>query len=209
MEQVELGQSGIRVSRVGLGCNNFGGRIDFDATQAVVDAALEAGITFFDTAEVYGGGNSERFLGELLEVCHWLTRLKTAPERDKPPKAKSPTAADVRAFLRDRGRQLRNEPLDAHNRLDVADLGTRYRLRTHYEDVVVHDQINGNTTPVEAPSLRPGETFADADLFGCPVRITGGKKGLVGGRVDVLTRAGRHEERVQVSDVINRMTEGA
>lgn len=67
MEQVELGQSGIRVSRVGLGCNNFGGRIDFDATRAVVEAALEAGITFFDTAEVYGGGNSERFLGELLE----------------------------------------------------------------------------------------------------------------------------------------------
>ena len=67
MEQVELGQSGIRVSRVGLGCNNFGGRTDFDATRAVVEAALEAGITFFDTAEVYGGGNSERFLGELLE----------------------------------------------------------------------------------------------------------------------------------------------
>ena len=68
METVELGTSGIRVSRVGLGCNNFAGRIDFEATRAVVEAALEAGITFFDTAEVYGGdGGSERFLGELLE----------------------------------------------------------------------------------------------------------------------------------------------
>ena len=68
MELVELGQSGLRVSRVGLGCNNFGGRIDFDATRAVVDAALEAGVTFFDTAEVYGnGGDSERFLGEILD----------------------------------------------------------------------------------------------------------------------------------------------
>jgi aryl-alcohol dehydrogenase-like predicted oxidoreductase len=68
MELVELGGSGLRVSRVGLGCNNFGGRIGFEETQAVVDAALDAGITFFDTAEVYGsGGGSERFLGELLE----------------------------------------------------------------------------------------------------------------------------------------------
>jgi aryl-alcohol dehydrogenase-like predicted oxidoreductase len=68
MEQVELGTSGIRVSRVGLGANNFAGRIDFAATRAVVETALEAGITFFDTAEVYGGGGgSERFLGELLE----------------------------------------------------------------------------------------------------------------------------------------------
>ena len=68
VESIELGGSGLRVSRVGLGCNNFGGRIDFDATRAVVEAALEAGITFFDTAAVYGGGGgSERFLGEILE----------------------------------------------------------------------------------------------------------------------------------------------
>ena len=68
MEHVDLGGSGLRVSRVGLGCNNFGGRIGFEETRAVVEAALDAGITFFDTAEVYGnGGGSERFLGELLE----------------------------------------------------------------------------------------------------------------------------------------------
>ena len=62
---------------------------------------------------------------------------------------------------------------------------------------------------VDDRDRRPGEKFADADLIGCPVRITVGKKVLEDGRVDVLTRAGRHEERVQVSDVINRMTEGA
>jgi aryl-alcohol dehydrogenase-like predicted oxidoreductase len=68
MELVDLGKSGLRVSRVGLGCNNFGGRIGFEETRAVVEAALEAGITFFDTAEVYGnGGESERMLGELLQ----------------------------------------------------------------------------------------------------------------------------------------------
>ena len=64
---MDLGDSGLRVSRVGLGCNNFGGRIDLPATRLVVDAALDAGITFFDTAELYGSsGGSERFLGEIL-----------------------------------------------------------------------------------------------------------------------------------------------
>ena len=68
MELVSLGESGLCVSRVGLGCNNFAGRIDFAATRSVVDAALEVGITFFDTAEVYGSnGGSERFLGEILD----------------------------------------------------------------------------------------------------------------------------------------------
>jgi aryl-alcohol dehydrogenase-like predicted oxidoreductase len=68
MEYVALGESGLQVSRVGVGCNNFGGRIGAEETRAVVEAALDAGITFFDTAEVYGGGGgSERLLGEFLE----------------------------------------------------------------------------------------------------------------------------------------------
>lgn len=68
MELVDLGASGLRVSRVGLGCNNFGGRLDLARTRAVVEAALDAGVTVFDTAAVYGnGGGSERFLGEILD----------------------------------------------------------------------------------------------------------------------------------------------
>ena len=67
MEIVQLGDSGLRASRIGLGCNNFGGRVDLERTRAVVDAALDVGVTFFDTAEIYGnGGDSERFLGEAL-----------------------------------------------------------------------------------------------------------------------------------------------
>ena len=62
-----LGNSGLVVSVTGLGCNNFGGRLDLDGTRAVVDAAIDAGITLFDTAESYGGGGaSERMLGEVL-----------------------------------------------------------------------------------------------------------------------------------------------
>jgi aryl-alcohol dehydrogenase-like predicted oxidoreductase len=56
------------VSVVGLGCNNFGGRIDEEATRAVVDAALDAGVTFFDTADIYGNrGGSEEILGRVLQ----------------------------------------------------------------------------------------------------------------------------------------------
>ena len=62
-----LGDSGLIVSVTGLGCNNFGRRLDLDATRAVVDAALEAGITLLDTADSYGnGGGSEELLGEVL-----------------------------------------------------------------------------------------------------------------------------------------------
>jgi aryl-alcohol dehydrogenase-like predicted oxidoreductase len=57
----------IEVSRVGLGTNNFGRRLDRAATERVIDAALEAGVNFLDTADIYGDGNSERFIGECLE----------------------------------------------------------------------------------------------------------------------------------------------
>lgn len=55
------------VSRVGLGTNNIGRRLDLEQARAVVAAALDAGVTHFDTADIYGGGDSERFLGELLQ----------------------------------------------------------------------------------------------------------------------------------------------
>ena len=66
MEVTQLGSSDLRVSRVGLGCNNFGRRLDAAATRAVIDAALDVGVTFLDTADVYGSGESERFIGEAL-----------------------------------------------------------------------------------------------------------------------------------------------
>jgi aryl-alcohol dehydrogenase-like predicted oxidoreductase len=56
----------LEVSVVGLGCNNFGMRIGRAETKAVVDAALDAGINFFDTADIYGGAKSETYLGEAL-----------------------------------------------------------------------------------------------------------------------------------------------
>ena len=56
----------LEVPVVGLGCNNFGRRIDEDGSRAVIEAALEEGVTFFDTADVYGDGRSEEFIGRAL-----------------------------------------------------------------------------------------------------------------------------------------------
>jgi len=68
MDYRRLGDSGLKVSEIGLGCNNFGMRIDQAATDAVIDAAIEHGVTFFDTADVYGGrGKSEEMMGHSLK----------------------------------------------------------------------------------------------------------------------------------------------
>src|SRR3954463_11198431 len=64
METRRIGS--LEVSVVGLGCNNFGRRLDAERTATVVNAALEAGINFFDTADVYGQGQSEEYIAQAL-----------------------------------------------------------------------------------------------------------------------------------------------
>ena len=75
MERREIGS--FDVSAVGLGCNNFGRRIDAEATREVVAAALDAGIDFFDTADVYGAGKSEEYLGRALGPKRADVRIAT------------------------------------------------------------------------------------------------------------------------------------
>ena len=100
MRTRRLGSSDLEVTVVGLGCNNFGGRIDEAASRAVVDAALDAGITFFDTADIYGDrGGSEEFLGRALagrrdqvvlatKFGHDLGDGETGPRRARPTSAR-------------------------------------------------------------------------------------------------------------------------
>ena len=66
MEIRHLGISSLRVSLVGLGCNNFGVRIDLETARKVLHKALDLGITMIDTADIYGKGGSETFLGEIM-----------------------------------------------------------------------------------------------------------------------------------------------
>ncbi|MBV9110357.1 MAG: aldo/keto reductase [Gemmatimonadetes bacterium] len=65
MERRKIGS--LDVSVVGLGCNNFGRRVDAEGTARVIDAALESGVDFLDTADIYGTGESEEFLGRALK----------------------------------------------------------------------------------------------------------------------------------------------
>ena len=96
MESRVIGNSGLRVSLVGLGCNNFGGRLDLAGTRKVVDKALELGITLLDTADTYGNqGGSESLLGEVLGARRKTIVLastmvlrrapRTSPSKDSDP----------------------------------------------------------------------------------------------------------------------------
>jgi len=94
MRYQPLGSSGLLVSVVGLGCNNFGRRLDVDGTRAVADAAIDAGITLFDTADIYGGdGASEtpaltppppRLRLRAEKLCHMRPKTLPVDEIDGP-----------------------------------------------------------------------------------------------------------------------------
>ena len=86
MEIRNLGRSGLRVSAVGLGCNNFGGRIDDEAARKVIHKALDLGITLFDTADIYGrkrrvGGALGEILGDRRKDIVLATKFGMAMRR--------------------------------------------------------------------------------------------------------------------------------
>ena len=130
-----LGDGGPEVSVVGIGCNNFGGRVDLDGTRAVVDAALDVGITLLDTADIYGGGGgSEELLGRVLEGRRERVLIATK------------FGGDMGEGTRARGsRDYVRKAIEASLR----------RLRTDYVDVYQYHRPDG-ITPYE-------ETFGALD----------------------------------------------
>jgi aryl-alcohol dehydrogenase-like predicted oxidoreductase len=106
----------LEVTVVGLGCNNFGGRLDEDGTRAVVDAALDAGVTFFDTADIYGNkGGSEELLGRVLQGRR--DRVVLATKFGKPMgdgAERRGTAGYIRAALDASLRRLRTDTVDLY-----------------------------------------------------------------------------------------------
>jgi aryl-alcohol dehydrogenase-like predicted oxidoreductase len=133
----------LHVSVVGLGCNNFGGRLDEAATKRVVDAALDARINFLDTADIYGGTDSETFLGRVLagrrDQVVLATKFGMAVSEDVPGGARP---AYVRRALEDSLRRLR---------VDHVDL---YQLHRPDPDVPIADTLGALGELVEAGLVR-------------------------------------------------------
>ncbi len=117
MELRKLGKSGLQVSVVGLGCNNFGMKIDLEASRKVVDQALELGITLFDTADIYGNrGNSETFLGEILGARRKTIVLATkfGMQMDKAGVLKGGSRRYIMAAVEDSLTRLKTDWIDLY-----------------------------------------------------------------------------------------------
>ncbi len=116
METRRLGTSDLDVSVVGLGCNNFGGRIDADASRRVIDAALDHGITFLDTADIYADTQSETVMGAVLEGRR--DRVVLATKFGAPIKGGAATQLGRRSYVlkavEDSLRRLRTDRIDLY-----------------------------------------------------------------------------------------------
>jgi aryl-alcohol dehydrogenase-like predicted oxidoreductase len=116
MKTRKLGDGGPDVGVVGLGTNNFGGRIDYDRSKAVVDAALDAGVTLVDTADIYTQGASEEFIGRALEGRRdrALIATKFGKEMDENPSERRGSREYVRWALEGSLRRLRTDHVDVY-----------------------------------------------------------------------------------------------
>src|SRR5580692_7098473 len=112
MEKRRIGL--LEVSLVGLGCNNFGWRIDAAASERVVDAALDAGIDFFDTADIYDTGHSEEFLGKALRGRRERAVIATKFGMKFDENRKGAQPAYVRQAVEDSLRRLGTERIDLY-----------------------------------------------------------------------------------------------
>ncbi|HTH39757.1 MAG TPA: aldo/keto reductase [Rhodocyclaceae bacterium] len=117
METRKLGSSDLTVSTVGLGCNNFGAKLDLEASRPVIHAALDAGITFFDTADTYGNkGGSETILGQILgtQRQHIVLATKFGKPMDSEGKRQGASPAYMVAALHDSLRRLQTDWIDLY-----------------------------------------------------------------------------------------------
>ena len=117
MELRRLGNSGLEVSVVGLGCNNFGMKIDVEATRKVIDKAIDTGITLFDTADIYGNrGASETFLGQILGERRKAIVLATkfGMQMDKAGVLKGGSRRYIMAAVEDSLRRLKTDWIDLY-----------------------------------------------------------------------------------------------
>lgn len=140
MEMRAIGS--LRVSLVGVGCNNFGMRIDEPATNRVVDAALDAGINFFDTADIYGGTKSELFLGRALGARRAKVIVATKFGHEVDPSRRGARPEYVRQAVEDSLIRLGTDYIDL------------YQLHRPDPDVPIADTLGALNDLVRAGKVR-------------------------------------------------------
>jgi aryl-alcohol dehydrogenase-like predicted oxidoreductase len=116
MRMRSLGEGGPEVSVVGLGTNNFGRRCDYEQTLAVIDAALDAGVTLIDTADIYGQGTSEEFIGRALEGRRERVVIATkfGQAMDERPEERRGSPDYIRWAVESSLRRLRTDVIDVY-----------------------------------------------------------------------------------------------
>ena len=133
----------LHASVVGLGCNNFGRRLDLSDTRRVLDAAIDAGVTFLDTADLYGGTDSERFMGEALKGRRDQVVIATKfghPANEHAPGGARPE--DVRTALEASLKRLQTDRIDL------------YQLHMPDADVPVSETLGALAEAVTAGQVR-------------------------------------------------------
>ncbi|OQW56357.1 MAG: aldo/keto reductase [Proteobacteria bacterium SG_bin9] len=144
MDIRNLGSSGLRVSAVGLGCNNFGVRIDLEASRKVIHKALDLGVTLLDTADIYAGrGGSEKVLGEVLGAKRKDIVLATKyakPMSDDGAKQGASRRYIMRA-VEDSLTRLKTDYIDLYQQHDYDDLTPIDETLRALEDLIRHGKV--------------------------------------------------------------------
>jgi aryl-alcohol dehydrogenase-like predicted oxidoreductase len=155
-----LGQGGPEVSVVGLGTNNFGPRIDYDQTVAVLDAALEAGVTLIDTADIYGQGTSEDFIGRALggRRDRVVLATKFGMPKDGAPDVPRGSREYIRWAVEHSLQRLRTDVIDVYQMHQPDDL-------TPIEDTLeaLHELVQEGTVRFIGNSNFSAEQMEEAD----------------------------------------------
>jgi len=132
----------LNISIIGLGCNNFGRRADYAAARQVIDAALDAGINFFDTADIYGGGDSEAFIGRALEGRRDRVIIATKFGHEFEGQGKGAHPDYIRAAAEASLRRLNTDTIDL------------YQLHTPDPDVPIAETLGALNELVRAGKVR-------------------------------------------------------
>ena len=157
----------LNASVVGLGCNNFGWKIDEDQSRQVVGAALEVGVTFFDTADVYGGTKSEEFLGRVLkgrrDKVTLASKYGIKIDEARPGGAKP---AYIQSAVEDSLRRLQTDHLDL------------YQLHRPDDDTPIADTLEALNNLVKAGKVREigCSNFSAAQLQEAEIAAAGGAR---------------------------------